>query len=86
MTPESVLVLWSDPAADQILLCNIWSYPHYSKCIPLSPSTLSLFRPWLPNAGTQGHCNIYCRLFPPGTSSNSLRNLLEVGCNIFHRL
>jgi len=26
MTLEPVLVLWSDPAADQILLHNIWSY------------------------------------------------------------
>jgi len=26
MTPEPVLVLWSDPAADQILHSNIWSY------------------------------------------------------------
>ena len=25
----------------------------------------------------QGHFSIYCRLFPPGASSNSLRNLLE---------
>jgi len=32
----------------------------------------------------QGHFSIYCRLFPPGASSNSLRNLLEVSCNIFH--
>jgi len=37
--------------ADQILLCNIWSYPHCSKCTPLPPSALSLFRPWLPSAG-----------------------------------
>ena len=27
MTLEPVSVLWSDSAADQILLCNIWSYP-----------------------------------------------------------
>jgi len=27
MTLEPVLVLWSDPVADQILLHNIWSYP-----------------------------------------------------------
>jgi len=59
MTLEPVLVLWSDSAADQILLSNIWSYPHHSKSTPLPPSTLSLFRPWLPNAGTQGHCSIY---------------------------
>jgi len=59
MTPEPILVLRSDPAADQILLSNIWSYPHHSKSTPLPPSTLSLFRLWLPNAGTQGHCSIY---------------------------
>jgi len=59
MTPEPILVLWSDPAANQILLCNIWSYPYCSKCTLLSPNALSLFRPWLPKAGMQGHCNIY---------------------------
>ena len=59
MTLEPILVLWSDLAADQILLSNIWSYPHHSKSTPLPPSTLSLFRPWLPNAGTQGHYSIY---------------------------
>ena len=59
MTPEPMLALWSDPAADQILLCNIWPYPYCSKCTPLLPNTLSLFRPWLPNTGMQGHCNIY---------------------------
>jgi len=59
MTPEPTLVLQSDPAADQILLRNIWSYPYYSKHTLLPPSILSLFRPWLPNVGTQGHCNIY---------------------------
>jgi len=59
MTPEPMLALWSDPAADQILLCNIWPYLYCSKCTPLLPNTLSLFRPWLPNAGMQGHCNIY---------------------------
>jgi len=59
MTSEPVLVLRSDPAADQILLHNIWSYPHQSKSTPLPPSALSLFRPWLPNAGTRGHYNIY---------------------------
>ena len=52
MTPEPVLVLQSDPTADQILLSNIWSYPHYSKSTPLPPSILLLFRPWLPNTGT----------------------------------
>ena len=31
MTLEPVLALQSDPAADQILLCNIWPYPHCSK-------------------------------------------------------
>jgi len=51
MTPEPISVLWSDPAADQILLHNIWSYPHHSKSTPLSPSALLLFGPWLPNAG-----------------------------------
>jgi len=59
MTPEPVLVFWCDPAADQILLYNIWSYPHHSKSTPLPSSALSLFRPWLPNAGTQEHCSIY---------------------------
>ena len=59
MTLEPLLVLQSDPAADQILLSNIWSYPHHFKSTPLPPSTLSLFRPWLPNAGMQGYCNIY---------------------------
>jgi len=59
MTLEPMLALQSDPAADQILLCNIWPYPHYSKYTPLPPNILSLFRPWLPSAGTQGHCNIY---------------------------
>jgi len=59
MTLEPVLVLWSDPAADQILLCNILSYPHYSKHTLLPPSVLLLFRPWLPNAEIQGHCNTY---------------------------
>jgi len=32
------------------------------------------------------NASIYCRLFPPGASSNSLRNLLEVSCNIFHTI
>ena len=59
MAPEHVLALWSDPAADQILLHNIWSYLHCSKCTLLPPNALSLFRPWLPEAGMQGHCNIY---------------------------
>jgi len=49
MTLEPMLALWSNPRADQILLCNIWSYPHCSKCTPLLPNALSLFRPWLPN-------------------------------------
>jgi len=57
MTP--VLVLRSDPAANQILLCNIWSYPHCSKHTLLPPNPLSLSRPWLPKVGTQGHCSIY---------------------------
>jgi len=59
MTPEPVSVLWSNPVADQILLCNIWSYPHHSKSTLLPSSTLSLFGPWLPNAGMRGHCSIY---------------------------
>jgi len=59
MAPEPILVLQSDPAADQILLRNIWSYPHCSKHTLLPPNALLLFRPWLPKAGTQGHCNIY---------------------------
>ena len=59
MTPEPVSVLQSDPAADQILLHNIWSYLHHFKNTLLPPSTLSLFRPWLPNIGTQGHYSIY---------------------------
>ena len=42
--------------------------------------------PWLPKNGMQGHFSIYCRLFPLGASSNSLRNLLEVSCNIFHTI
>ena len=59
MTLEPILVLWNDPAADQILLCDIWSYPYHSKSTLLPFSALSLFRPWLPNAGMQGHCSIY---------------------------
>jgi len=59
MTLEPVLALQSDPAADQISLCNFWPYPHCSKHTPLPPNTLSLFRPWLPKVGTQEHCNIY---------------------------
>jgi len=51
MTLEPVFVLQSDPTANQILHSNIWSYPHCSKCTLLPTSTLSLFRPWLPNAG-----------------------------------
>ena len=45
MTPEHVLALQSDPAADQILLHNIWSYPYYFKHTPLPPNALLLFRP-----------------------------------------
>ena len=48
-----------------------WSAP------PLPPNIISLCNPWLPKNGMQGHFSIYCRLFPPGASSNSLRNLLE---------
>ena len=59
MTLKPILVLWSDPAADQILHSNIWSYLYCSKHIPLPPNVLLLFRPWLPKAGTRGHCNIY---------------------------
>ena len=54
MTLEPVLVLWSDLVADPILLRNIWSYPYHSKSTLLSPSTLSLFRPWLPMQGHKG--------------------------------
>ena len=53
---------------------------------PLPPNIISLCSPWLPKNGIQGHFSIYCRLFPPGASSNSLRNLLEVSCNIFHTI
>jgi len=53
MTPEPVPVLWSDPAADPILLRNIGSYSHYSESTPLPPNALSLFRPWLPMQGCQ---------------------------------
>jgi len=53
---------------------------------PLPPNTNSLCRLWLPENGMQGHFSIYCRLFPPGVSSNSLRNLLEVSCNILHSI
>jgi len=59
MTPEPIFILRSDPTANQILLHNIWSYPHCSKYTPLPPSALSLFGPWLPNAGMRGYCNIY---------------------------
>jgi len=40
-------------------LASLQSYPHCSKHTLLPPNTLSLFRPWLPKVGTQGHCNIY---------------------------
>jgi len=53
---------------------------------PLPSNTNSLCSPWLPKNGMQGHFSIYCRLFPPGASYNSLRNLLEVSCNIFHSI
>ena len=53
---------------------------------PLPPNTNSLCRLWLPENGMQGHFSIYCRLFPLGASFNSLRNLLEVSCNIFHSI
>ena len=33
MTLEPIPVLQSDPAADQILLCNIWSYPIISRAL-----------------------------------------------------
>ena len=45
--------------------------------LPLPPNIISLCGPWLPKNGMQGHFSIYCRLFPLGASSNSLRNLLE---------
>jgi len=54
--------------------------------LPLPPNTISLCSPWLPKNEMQGHFSIYCRLFSPGVSSNSLRNLLEVSCNIFHSI
>jgi len=59
---------------------------HFCKGIPhtwpwssplLPPNIISLCSPWLPKNGMQGYFSIYCRLFPPGASSNSLRNLLE---------
>ena len=53
MTPEPVPVLWSDSAADPILLCNIGSYSHYSESTLLPPNALSLFRPWLPMQGRE---------------------------------
>ena len=53
---------------------------------PLPPNIISLCSPWLPKNEIQGHFSIYCRLFPPGALSNSLRNLLEVSCNIFHTI
>jgi len=51
--------LRSDPTTDQILLRNIWTYLHCSKHTLLPPNALSLFGPWLPDAGMRGHCNIY---------------------------
>jgi len=59
---------------------------HDSRVPPLPPNTNSLCSPWLPKNGMQGHFSIYCRLFPLGASSNSLRNLLEISCNIFHSI
>jgi len=53
MTPEPVPVLWSDPAANLILLYNIGSYSHHSESILLPPNALSLFRPWLPMQGRE---------------------------------
>jgi len=50
------------------------------------PIAISLCSPWLPKNGMQGHFSIYCRLFSPRASSNSLRNLLEVSCNTFHTI
>jgi len=46
LTRDPILELWSDPAADPILLHNIGSYFHHSKSTPLPPNVLSLFRPW----------------------------------------
>jgi len=54
VTPEPVLVLWSDPVADPILHSNIGSYPHHFKSTLLSSSAFSLFRPWLPMQGHEG--------------------------------
>ena len=56
------------------------------ECPPLPSNIISLCSPWLPKNGMQGHFSIYCRLFPLGALSNSLRNLLEVSCNIFHTI
>jgi len=53
---------------------------------PLPPNIISLCSLWLPKNGMQGHFSIYCRLFPLKALSNSLRNLLEVSCNIFHTI
>jgi len=53
---------------------------------PLPPNTISLCSLWLPKNGMQGHFSIYFRLFLPEASSNSLRNLLEVSCNIFYSI
>jgi len=47
VTLELVPVLWSDPAADPILLRNIGSYFYHSESTLLPSNTLSLFRPWL---------------------------------------
>ena len=52
----------------------------------LPPNIISLCSPWLPKNGIQGHFSIYYRLFPPRASSNSLRNLLEVSCNISYTI
>ena len=53
---------------------------------PLPLNAISLCSPWLPKNEMQRHFSIYCRLFPLGASSNSLRNLLEVSCNIFYTI
>ena len=49
---------------------------------PLPPNIISLCSSWLPKNGMQGHFSIYCRLFPSGASSNSLRNLLEYSTSV----
>ena len=53
---------------------------------PLPSNIISLCNSQLSKNGIQGYFSIYCRLFPPRASSNSLRNLLEMSCNIFYTI